>query len=222
MQGYQHIKPSDDWTKRNRKSKPHFNQTKSMKSKILIAAIALIALTGSLTAQTNAPSPSIFPTNAAPSVFGPIETALHFLSQGSNWAVAPYALYDSGTKSYGGGLAAVIHTSDYIYPVLRLDYLDKQHTLYMPSGSATFQLPINVGPLTFLPFGFIGIAIPVAGHGTGNGEFTPIIGAGLAVRIPTENKPWYIPRDIVFDWEHWQGFSGDQWRFGAVFKFGKW
>ncbi len=166
-------------------------------------------------AQTNE---LILPPNA-PTVLGPIYTAINFLSQGTNWMVTPFAIYDTGTRSPGGGIAAILKTGDYVNPVLRLDYLASSRTLYMPSGNATFQYPISIGKLTLLPFGFVGAAIPIAGRQKDNGGLLAMYGVGLALRTPWTNSAWYIPKDIVWDWEHWGGFAGEQYRFGLNWKF---
>ena len=121
--------------------------------------------------------------------------------------VAPYGIYDSGTKSAGGGVAALYKLNDYVAPCVRMDYLN--NNLFMPSGNLTLQYPLPaLGKFTLVPFAYGGLALPLAGKARDNGNLSVITGIGLALRISSHF-------DLITDWENWTGFKGDQYRFGV-------
>jgi hypothetical protein len=147
----------------------------------------------------------------APVIAGPGWDAFQFLtSSGSNWMIAAYGIYDSGTEEAGFGLGAGYRLSEFVVPTLRLDYLNQE--IWMPSASLQMQAPIRLfGKFDLVPFGFAGIATCVSGpHET----YAPvgIFGLGGAIRV---GKHF----DIVGDYEIWSGFAGSQYRFGFLYKF---
>ena len=153
------------------------------------------------------------------SEFGPAGRALDFLSSGStNWLLAPYAILSSDNKS-GMGLAAGYRLNDFVIPTLRLDYFDG--TVWMPSASLQLQAPLTLGgKFTCIPFGFAGVATPIAGKGSLNGTAQSIIGAGIAIRLDVLGSGTFWQHlDLVADVEHWSGFTGQQDRFGFLWKF---
>ena len=173
-----------------------------MKASLFKAALIGLSLTTlSLPAQTVS-------TNT-PVVDSPV---FQFLaSSSSNWFVAPYGIATTKASKYGGGLAIGYKLSDYVAPVMRLDYLDG--TLWMPSASLQLQVPFTLfGKVTTIPFTFAGIATPIAGAGTLNGSAVGIYGAGAAFRLTTKF-------DFVGDIEKWSSFPGQQIRFGVLYKF---
>lgn len=176
--------------------------------KKLIALFSLIPVL--VSAQTNTS------TNGLSLGLGAdLDAVANFLSQGSNWMVAPYGIaYNSGGRTrFGGGIGVGYALNSYVVPTLRLDYLDSH--FYMPSGSLQLQLPISPfknPALAIVPFAFSGVATPIGGGGGNNGSVVGIFGAGAALRIA---KHW----DVIGDMEKWTTFSGNQYRFGFVYKF---
>jgi hypothetical protein len=179
----------------------------------VLAGLVLLLSVFSAGAQTNsAPAESV--TNTPPLVSGPALKAFEFFTaSSSNWMVAPYAIYDSGSKSFGGGLGVGYKLSDYVVPTMRLDWVDSQ--LWMPSADLQLQLPVTFfGKVTAIPFAFAGIATPISGAGEGNGAAVGMFGTGLAVRLSSRI-------DLIGDVEKWSGagFKDLQYRGGVVFKF---
>jgi hypothetical protein len=188
------------------------------KALILATAIGLLAFTSTAPAQntqtvyvTNNSYINLdLGTNGMPFLSGPVTKVFEFLGQGSNYMIAPYGIVTSAGKC-GGGIAVGYKVSEFVVPMLRADYLDG--TLFMPSASLQLQAPITLtGKFTTIPFAFAGIATPLAGKGIDNGTAVGIFGAGMAARVSTHC-------DIVFDVEKWSGFSGQQYRFGVLYKF---
>lgn len=155
--------------------------------------------------------PAFAQTNTPPPIDSePWYKFLDFLSHSSNLIVAPYGIYDSGTKSAGGGIALAYKVSDYVLPTLRVDVIDKD--VWMPSGSLQLQYPIPMGKFTFIPFGFGGLATPLSGRGSDNGTAVGIIGLGADLKL---SDHWGILGDV----ERWSGFNGYQFRGGFHYKF---
>lgn len=156
-------------------------------------------------AQTN----SVTDTNSV--ITGPAGKIITFLGEGSNYIIAPYGIYDTGSKSFGGGIGIGYKLNDFVVPTIRLDYINKD--IWMPSGNVQLQAPMTLfNKVTTIPFVFAGAATTVSGRGSQNGEAVGIFGVGMAVRI---GKHW----DVVGDWEQWSTFKGDQYRFGFAYKF---
>lgn len=203
----------------------------ALKSSAIIVLKALLAVAlffGPLRA-----SAQVTDTNLPPILSGPAVRIIQFLSSGSNWMFATYGIYSSkgldGTApAYGGGVGAFIKVNDFVVTGMRLDTLAVNHRLqlWMPEVNIQLQMPMtlfgkrdpaNNQPvagtgLTLIPFVVGGAATPLAGMGKDNGTLVGIFGLGMAVRVA---KHW----DIVYDWEQWSGFAGDQHRFGALYKF---
>lgn len=182
-----------------------------MKLKISVLFLSLIASVTIALAQTNTP-PVPAPTNAPPALSGPVMDALTFMSTATtNWMIGAYGIYDQGTKSAGGGIGVGYKLSDFVVPIMRLDYLNDG--LWMPSGNLQLQLPLTImGKVTVIPLAFTGIATPLAGKGNDNGSAVGILGIGLAVRVA---QHW----DVLADYEKWSGFDGNQYRIAAAYKF---
>jgi hypothetical protein len=152
-----------------------------------------------------------------PTLEGPGLELIQFLSQGSNWIVAPYGIYDDGSKQFGAGIGAFYEVSSFFLVGMRLDGLgnDTGWELWMPSGQVQLQAPFMLfGKVKVTPFGFGGIATPLSGQGDENGTPVGIFGAGLAVGV-------YKNLHLVADVEEWVGanFSGEQYRFGLAIHF---
>lgn len=152
-------------------------------------------------------------TNNQPVIDGPLGTVFDFLRTGSNWIVAPYAIYDTGSKRGGAGLAGLVKVSDHFLTGLRLDYLNGHDTkLWMPSFSAQLQYPIPLGKAKFIPLATSSIATPLTGRQDENAQVTGIFGVGAALSF---NKNLGLFGEV----EKWTGFSGNQYRGGFYWKF---
>lgn len=156
------------------------------------------ALTGY--SQTNAP------------IGGTFGTVIDFLRTGSNWIVAPYAIYDTGSHSAGAGLSGLVKLNEYALTGLRLDYLGTDNRLWMPSFTAQFQYPIPIGKMKFIPFTTACVAVPVGGKQDENSEISGIFGIGAALSL---NKNF----GLFGETEKWTGFGGNQYRGGLYWRF---
>lgn len=187
------------------------SSNKQMKRKLFLIIGLLAFLAGGVHAQDTNPIP-------APAISGPGWDAIQFLGSGSNWLVAPYMIYSTGSKSAGGGIGVGYKVSDFVVPTLRLDYLEGG--LYMPSASLQLQAPLKLlGKVTLIPFAFAGLATPISGKGKDNGSAVGIFGIGGAIRTDfIGSDKWWKPQDVIFDFEKWSGFSGSQYRLGFVWK----
>lgn len=169
--------------------------------------MGIVLVAGGLTAQSQGTNG--IGTNVS-IITGPASRVIEFLSAGTNYMFAPYGIITTDGK-VGGGIALAYKLSDFVVPTLRFDYLDK--AVWMPSASVQLQAPLVIGgKFTVIPFAFAGIATTVAGRGADNGDPVGIFGVGAAVRVA---QHW----DLVADYEKWSGFSGDQIRFGVLYKF---
>lgn len=151
----------------------------------------------------------------------------------TNWYFGSYAIYTpSLSKHVGAGISADYPLSQYIITGLRLDYVNGG--FWMPSGNATFQLPLKLTSwLTVTPFAYAGIGIPISGSKVdgftlGNvpkdnsGNATAILGYGGSVSLYSRGRKdvnwWDIDSVyLVGDRETWSGFSGQQYRAGLFF-----
>lgn len=176
--------------------------------KILIQTLLALATVTACLAQID--TPPVPP----PSPLGePVDKVLGFLSQGSNFIIAPYGIWDSGKSRGGAGIGIGYHLSDFVVPNLRLDWLD--HQLYMPSGSMQVQLPIYLkkdGSFKLTPFVLTGIATPLGGKQNDNGAAVGIFGIGTSLQISKRFG-------LIYDIEKWSGFAGNQHRFGFHYRF---
>lgn len=145
---------------------------------------------------------------------------LGFLSQGSNFLIAPYGIYSTGTKSAGGGVAVAYKVNDFVLPTIRLDYLDKN--FYQGDFTTQLQYPITLSQsnLTVIPFVLGGVATPFGGAGSANTTVQGIAGLGMALRLDFLGG-FGKQCDLVADWEKWSASPGDQYRFGIAIKLGK-
>lgn len=171
--------------------------------KKLLISIALAAGTLAGYSQTEPPSPAID---------SPIFT---FLTQGSNYIVATYGIYDTTTHKFGGGIGAGYKLSEFVVPTLRLDYVDDR--LWMPSGSLQLQVPVRIlGKVEVSPFVFTGIGTPIGTSKTG--EPVGIFGIGAALKLNRGTKAsWAIPDYVIGDFERWTGagLNSNQVRLGV-------
>lgn len=189
------------------------NRTKRFVIWLHLFLIGIFLFLASARAQDVTPitPPSILDNTNATELLGePASRLLAFLSEGSNWIVAPYGIYSPTSKRVGGGIGIGYKLSDFVVPTLRLDYMDGQ--LFMPSGTLQLQAPLTLGKVTVIPLVFTGVATPLTGKG--NDNLTPVgmFGIGAAVRLGTH---W----DLLADYERWTGFSGNQIRAGFAYKF---
>jgi hypothetical protein len=153
----------------------------------------------------------------APALPGAVSSALDFFSRGTNYFAAVYGI-DSQANGVGGGVAVGYKISDYVAPVMRLDYLDG--TVWMPSASLQLQVPVPLfGKVLVIPFSSAGIATPIAGKGKDNLSAVGIFTAGAAVRLDFLPWSWAKKVDLVGDVEKWSGFEGLQYRAGVLYKF---
>ena len=125
----------------------------------------------------------------------------------SPWMVVPFGIW-STAKHSGAGVSVLYELTPNLVLGGRLDYLNG--AIWMPSLNLQLQAPFRISKgLTLVPFTFTGAAMPL---GSGSGSATPILGAGLAVRLGTRV-------DIVADVERWTGMDGIQFRAGVIWKF---
>jgi len=183
-----------------------------MKTK-LMTIIGLLALACSGFAQTNITIP--------PDAPAPVQEAgsvLNFLSSaGTNLMVAGYGIYSTGSRSAGGGIALAYKLTDFIAPAVRLDYLNR--SFYQGSFSTQLQYPLTFGnKITVVPFALGGVATPFGGAGKDNETVQGIAGVGLAVRMDWLGS-FGKHLDLIADWEKWSATSGNQYRFGVLYKF---
>lgn len=202
---------------------------------LLSIAIIMLALAGNaattFTTNVVVTTTVATDTNPAPPVLsGPAWDAIQFLGSGSNWMIAPYGIFSTGSRtsgsdwvagkhSIGAGIGVGYKVSEFVVPTMRLDYLDGE--LWMPSASLQLQAPIKLlNKVTLIPFVFGGLATPIAGKGKDNGTAIGIYGAGAAVRLDFISKSTskWVPIDVIADFEKWGGFDGSQYRFGLVWK----
>ena len=226
-----------------------------MKTKILLLLCALCVSVANLEAQTNltavpnqldTSAPTIGNTYLAPTLDTPptIAGAIAQLKDAvllnnTNWLAEFHILYAPGLNNkVGGGIGYFYSVNTYVLAGLRADWVDGG--FWMPSGNATFQLPIHpfaYSVFSFLPawaqgieitpFTYVGIGVPLSGAKVGtitipgsvhdnNGQATAILGYGAALKVyaPT-NGAWNV--SIVADRETWSGFADTQYRFGGAF-----
>ena len=142
--------------------------------------------------------------------------AIQFLTTPStNWYAATYGIISTKTHETGAGIAAFYKANDFVGAYLRLDGFG--NTLYMPSGNFQLQFPVRVmNKIELIPFATTGIAAPI-GNGT-DVSVAAIFGAGFAFRLPDSGK-WYVPGDVIVDFEKWTNLKGQQIRFGLAWHF---
>jgi hypothetical protein len=168
--------------------------------------LALALLAPAVFAQTN----TVPKTNPPPTgIWADITGAFSGIGSASNWIVAPYGIYDTKTKTAGGGLAGVYNVTPYFASVIRMDYINKE--IWRPSGSIELQVPVKFSGFTVTPFVFTGLAVPLGGTGADNGSATLITGTGAAVTLK-KNKLYAIG-----DYEWWNDHG--QIRAGLGYKF---
>lgn len=190
----------------------------------LIGVAALLATVSSATAQTQ--------TNSTPTVQGGLQQIVDAMKSGeTNWWGEAHGLYAPGLQNkYGGGVGAFWNLSQYVYTGIRVDYVNGG--FWMPSGSATMQLPVKVFSwLQFAPLAYVGVGVPLSGATVGsvtlpgqtpkdnNGQATAILGYGAALRVANiHSSSSWVPAhvDLIYDRETWTGFSGQQNRFGLA------
>lgn len=197
--------------------------------------IGLIGLVGLLAATTAWPAagqtssqlysqsadgsfvPVALDTNgSAPTLTGPLVNLLTTMAAWTNIAVAPYGIYDTGTKQYGAGLLALYNANSYMAGGIAVQYLNKE--VWMPSAQFQLQAPLTIGgKFTVTPLAFTGLGTPVSGRASDNGTPVGIFGAGLGVKLygsPTANH-----LDAFFAVAKWTGFEGEQWYMGLAYRF---
>lgn len=181
---------------------------------IAIAAFMLSLCATSTLAQTDTNPP---PDTNAPSIIdSPIWQFV--TTESTNWFFATGATYDVTTKTGGAWLGAAYKLSDFVVPVIRLDAINGG--VFIPSGNLQLQIPVKLfGKLEVIPLAFTGIATSINNYGN-SGNAIGVFGTGAAIRLP-QNDKWYIPDDLVGDYERWTGggFNDNQIRLGAAWKF---
>ena len=171
-------------------------------------------------------------TNAPPTIQQDLQDIFN-QAISTNWYFALYYLHAPGLlHKEGGGIAALTPLSTYVLTGIRVDYVDGN--FWMPSGQATLQLPITPISswkwLTFTPFGFVGVGVPVSGATVSgvvipghppkdnNGQPTAILGLGASISIwkNSSSTSKFKSIEIVGDKETWTGFAGQQYRIGLA------
>lgn len=168
----------------------------------------------------------------APTVQADVQSIIDIIKSGeTNWYVGAYGLYAPGlAKKSGGGLAAAYPISTYVFGSIRMDYVNGG--FWMPSGSATFQIPVKLTSwLTVAPFAYAGVGLPLGGATVAgitlpghpakdnDGQPTAILGWGGSIKLferATPGTQWYQVDSIYLlgDQEEWTGFPGKQYRLG--------
>jgi hypothetical protein len=151
---------------------------------------------------------------------GPLITLLTDITTATNLSIAPYAIYDTGTKSMGGGLLAVYNVTSWAAGGIGMQYLNQE--LWMPSAQFQLQAPVIINKsISLIPFVFTGIGTPIAG-GSGkdfadNGSAVGIFGGGMAVKVFGDLNSSHL--DVFTAIAKWSGFSGEQIYGGFVYRF---
>jgi len=188
-----------------------------MNKYIAITIIALTCLAASAAEPATVSSPVVLNTNTSPPTLGgPFIELLQNISTWSNLTVAPYAIYDSGTKDYGAGLMLMYNANTYLAGGIGCQYLNKE--VWMPNAQFQFQAPFTIaGKIVLVPFGFTGIGTPVSGRQDDNGTPVGIFGAGLAAKIYGEQEGNHL--SAFFACAKWTSFDGQQWYGGLAYRF---
>jgi hypothetical protein len=120
----------------------------------------------------------------------------------SNVAIAPYGIYDTGTKKLGGGVLALYNVNRYVAGGIGGQYLNGE--MWMPSAQFQFSAPLTIGgKLTLSPLAFTGIGTPLGSGATYSGV-TGIFGAGMSVKVSSRLNAFVAVAK-------WTGFEGQQW-----------
>ncbi len=176
-----------------------------MKRSICLILASAVLWVAPLAAQTTTP-PLPVNTNAA--------TVLDFLGATStNWYVAPYVIYDSGSQSTGGGLGLAYALAEgIVMPTLRMEYLDE--SIWLASGSLELRPPQKLlGKFPLTPFGVAGVKTAIGGKGADNGTAIGFAGFGAVAKI---GKNWGIIGDAEKTFSG--GWSAWQFRLGAYIR----
>ena len=172
--------------------------------------MTLMAALMTASAQTNAPTPMTNTPAVAEAMAGrpgAFSTNAPAALAGPRWLVVPFGIW-STAKHSGAGVSVLYELTPNLVLGGRLDYLNG--AIWMPSVNLQLQAPFQISKgLTLVPFSFTGAAVPL---GSASGSATPVLGAGLAVRLGTRV-------DIVADVERWTGMDGMQIRAGIIWKF---
>lgn len=180
-----------------------------MKKLLTLLALALAVSGYSQSTSTNAPT--------IPSTW---DNIIQFVSQGSNWVVAPYGIYATGGtvdndgkkvhSSWGAGISGLYKINDYVLTGLGLDYMNGGLT--MPSATAQLQYPIKLGRFVLTPLAYSGLSTAIGGNSKDNGEAIGIFGTGAALSF-TEHLGAFA------SYEKRTGFEGNWIKFGTFWKF---
>jgi hypothetical protein len=207
-----------------------------MKLLTTLILAAMLAFAGIARAQTvtnivvTTNTVSLAPVST-PTIEGSISNLFSAInSSQTNWYFGAYYLYASGLEhKNGAGIAGFYPLSDYILAGVRADYVNGG--FWMPSGNATFQVPItpikSFQWLTVTPFAYAGVGIPLSGAVVAgvtlpgqvpkdnNGQATAILGYGASISVwKGTNTTGFHSVEIVGDRETWTGFPGQQYRIG--------
>lgn len=161
-------------------------------------------------------------TNTTPIVSSPV---WEFVTAGaSNWYFGTYVIYDTTSKDFGGGIGAGYKLSEFVVPIMRVDYLNRggksfKENIFIPSGNIQLQVPVKLfGKVTVTPFAFTGVATSI-NNGSDSGDVIGIFGTGAYLGLG--EHAWYVPVNVIADYERWtgSGFNDDQIRCGLVWHF---
>ena len=175
-----------------------------------LAALLCLASV-SARAQTNTNTVTVTLTNINPQL-GAIVQTLEPLFTATNWAVGPYAEYNTSNHKWGGGAGAAYNITANVAAWLRIGYEDGD--VVTPSGNAVFQLPVNLTvfgqKITVTPLAYTGIGTSLSGLGKSN--YTPqgLAGVGGYIRIGSF--------DLLGAYEKWTD-SGDKVIAAVVYSF---
>jgi hypothetical protein len=141
-----------------------------------------------------------------------------YLTTGSNYFGGGFGTYSTGDHSTGGGLFVGYRATDFLAPVVRLDYWN--HTIYTMSLNIELQPPRTImGKIPVVPFALAGVETPLQG----NASTDACVGAGAAVKLDFLGSSWLPTHlDIVADYEQHFGLPDaqkHQIRLGLLLKF---
>lgn len=175
-----------------------------MKIKLALLTAALLALASIARAQTD--------TNTPPPSSGFFNDLVNDLGAITNWSAAPYITYaPNAPTKVGGGALLLYNLNNYVGAGPGIDWLGDFNLV---SANVTLQVPTH--PFAFLgasnivatPFVLAGIATPIGGAGTANGNVASIQGLGLNLDLLHIKS---LQLGLGYEFSNWTGagdFSG--------------
>lgn len=190
--------------------------------KILLSllAVGLLAFAGysqPVTINTN---------TSPPTLSGPAVTGFNWLLTVTNIMPAAYGIYTD--HGYGFGVEAlynIVPASTNTFGVASgfgfdcvFDKSTHHDNITMPSIQAQLQAPLFVaGKITTVLFGVTGVATPIGGEQSNNGNVSGIFGAGLAAVVAGKIDTSHL--DLFYAYEYRTTESSGWHLFGLAYRF---